>query len=154
MGDEETNETASVEPQFLSFEEIVAADDIQYETVPVPEWPTSNGQPGAVRLRTLRGFERDEYVQILQGRMTGSGDDRRLTNYKNLPSILLQKVMVKADGSALFTPAQVMTLQQKNADVINRLFTKAQEMNGLTDDEVVDTAKNSATDPNDASGIN
>jgi len=40
----------------LTRDEILKAEDIQYETVPVPEWAPG----GTVRVKTLSGEERDE----------------------------------------------------------------------------------------------
>lgn len=141
---EETKEDEDL--KVLSFDEIIAADDLETVKVPVPEWG------GAVLMRTMSGKRRDEYIQILQGRMVGTGKGRTLKNYRGLSALLLKECFIKTDGSPLFDTKQVAKLQEKNGSVISRLVEKAQEMNGLTDDEVEKISKNSETTQNDEIG--
>jgi hypothetical protein len=84
-------------------------------------------------------------MQLLQSRLVGSGANRRLSSYEGIPAKLLQMVLVKPDGSPLFTDDQIKEFEKKNGAVINRLVTIAQEMNGLSDAEVAKQAKNSET---------
>jgi len=133
--------------KILSFEEIMQADDLDTEKVPVPEWG------GAVLMKTMSGKNRDDYIQILQGRMVGTGKGRKLSNYRGLSASLLQQCLIKKDESPLFTAAQIKDLQGKNGAVISRLVEKAQEMNGLTDDEVEKISGNSETTKNEDDGL-
>jgi len=131
---EENNELQDLED--LTFAQIIEADDIEMRRVPVPEWG------GAIYMKSMTGQDRDNYIGLVQARMVGSGDDRKISDYSGLSSHLLQKCMAKKDGSPLFSPAQVRDLQKKNSGVLNRLQTIAQEMNGLTDEEVEKYAGN------------
>lgn len=135
------------EGRILSFEEICAADDLTTKDVYVDEWR------GAVRLKTLSGELRDKYVAQVQSRMVGIGKARRLGNPKGLTVALLQSVLIKDDGCQLFSSTQQLEkMQQKNGEVIGRLFDIAQEMNGLNDTEVVKHAGNSESDQNKDTG--
>ena len=133
--------------RILSFEEIIAADDCETKDVNVPEWG------GSVRFKTMSGKDRDNYIQTVQSRLVGSGDNRRVRNYQGLPAILLSACLVKADGSKLMERKQVEDLQSKNGAIIDRLVKIAQEMNGLSDAEVVKQAKNSETTTKEDDGI-
>ena len=126
----------------LSFDQIKDAEDLETRKVPVKEWG------GAVLLKTMTGDVRDEYVQLVQNRMVGSGKGRKISNYKGLSSSLIQKCAVKADGTQLFTPVQVREIQKKSSAILQRLLDICQEMNGLSDDEVEKYSGNFETTQN------
>jgi hypothetical protein len=132
--------------RILSFEEICATKDRETRDEFVPEWG------GSVRFQSMSGEQRDKYMQLLQSRLVGSGDNRRLSSYEKIPAMLLQMVLIKADGSQLFDRKQIEQFQAKNGAVINRLVAIAQEMNGLSDAEVAKQAKNSETTPSEDAG--
>jgi len=142
--DTQVEETETL--KLLSAEDILAADDIETRTIPVKEWG------GAVMLRTMDGNVRDEYTELVQSRMVGEGKDRKVGSYKGLTVSLLHRCLVKPDGSRLFTREQLIGLQKKSSAVTGRLVKIAQEMNGLTDDEVEKIAGNSEGDQSDESG--
>lgn len=132
--------------RILSFEEICAADDLETRTEYVPEWG------GSVILQTMTGDKRDNYVQLLQTRMAGSGTARKLSNCKDLTARLCQLSLINEDGTPLFTMDQIKSFQEKNGHVITRLTAIAQEMNGLNDKEVTKQAKNSESNQSQESG--
>jgi len=140
--DSQDNETLVL----LTAEQILAADDIETRTVPVPEWG------GAVLMRTMSGKVRDSYNEIVQSRLVGKGKNRKVGSYKGLTVSLLHKCLVKQDGSPLFKREQLIAFQEKSSEVIGRLQKIAIEMNGLSDEEVEDLAGKSETDLSGESG--
>lgn len=46
--------------RMLTIDEILAAKDIEERVVDVPQWPTADGQPGKVRIRTFSKRQADK----------------------------------------------------------------------------------------------
>jgi hypothetical protein len=109
-------------------DEITSVNDVKYEDVLVPEWGPDKG----VRLKSLTGTERDNFEasSIIQ-----KGSNARM-NLVNMRARLLALCIVDANGKRMFADVEVNKLGQRNANVLERLFTKAQEMNGMTDKDV------------------
>lgn len=121
----------------LTKEEILAAQDLKTETVDVPEWG------GQVIVRTMTGLERDRFESsIMQGGQR---------NYENLRSKVVVSTVVDAEGNSLFTLKDVEALGKKAANVIDRVFTVAIRLSGMTGKEMEELAGNSSTGPSDAS---
>lgn len=109
------------------------APDILYEAVEVPEWG------GTVRIRGLTGSERDEFeASIIQRR----GKDIE-ANLKNIRAKLVSLAAVDEEGNRIFTEEDVVALGRKSARVLDRLFSVAQRLSGLSSEDVEDLAKNS-----------
>lgn len=128
----------------LSKEEILAADDIQVEDVEVPEWG------GTVRVRGLTGAQRS----LIQGTVMavrGQSVTVKADALAAMQERLVAMSLVDGDGKRLFTDKEVGKLAAKNAGVIARLFTKAQELSGLAEDSVDAAAGNSDAAQSDGS---
>ena len=123
-------------------DKIFAADDRQIETVEVPEWGCSVG------VRVMGGAERDTFEYEATKRMT----DDKLTDPRGLRSRLLVATLVDEEGQPVFTSADIPAIEQKAAPVISRLCEVAQRVNGLSDEDVEELAKNSSGAPNGDSG--
>lgn len=123
----------------LTRDAILGADDLARETVPAPEWG------GEVVVRALMGFERDEFEESM---FTGRGKDRR-ANFANLRARLVALAVVDAAGKRLFTDADAAALGKKNAAVLDRVFSVAQRLSGLSAADVEELAGNSAPSPHD-----
>ncbi len=112
----------------LGRQEILDAPDAQYQLVEVPEWG------GSVWVKGLSGSERDAFeVSLLQGK----GKNREV-NLRNLRAKLVARSCV-ADangGGRLFTETDVTALGGKSAAALNRVFTAAQHISGLTEEDV------------------
>lgn len=119
--------------KYLSREDILGASDLQYEDVEVPEWG------GTVRLRGLTGSERDEFEA---GIVRRRGRDVE-ANLQNIRAKLVSLAAVDEDGKRLFSEADVAALGRKSARALDRLFSVAQRLSGLTDNDVEELAKNS-----------
>jgi hypothetical protein len=125
----------------LTKEAILKAKDLVFDTVDVPEWG------GTVRLKSLSGFERDKFEASLLDEKKGG----RAANLENLRARLISLTVVDKDGVRLFGDKDVVALGRKSAKVLDRLFSKAQEMNGLRKEDVNALTKNSEAAPSDAS---
>ena len=114
----------------LSKEAILKADDLKTETVKVPEWG------GSVKVRTLTGAERNAFeAGILAG-----GEQM---NLQNVYARLCALVIVDDDGKRLFSDLEIAQLGRKSSLALNRIYAKAQEMNGLRQEDVEFLSKNS-----------
>jgi hypothetical protein len=108
----------------LSRAQILAADDMRRETVPVPEWG------GDVMVRTLTGTERDKLEAA----------------YKLDPSSFRTQMCAASicdeAGIALFTPEDIPALAEKNWEVLDRLVAVATKLSAVTTKDVKDLEGN------------
>ena len=129
--------------KILNRDDILAADDLVTEEVEVPEWG------GSVYVRTMTGAERSHFeLEIVPG--VGSGDNR--VEMLNLREKLLVLVLVDEDGQRLFSDKDIKVLGQKSAAALDRLFTVAQRLNGLSAADVAELEKNSDSAQRNGSG--
>lgn len=127
----------------LGRDAILGADDLRYEVVPCPEWG------GDVRIRSLTGAQRDRFeVQLGQQAGLGGTGKPNVAGLDNVRASLLALCIVDEDGQPLFTAADVAALGGKNALVIERLFTAARRLSGLTDGDVEELTENFGAAPN------
>lgn len=117
---------------FLTKEEIFAADDIKSEVVHVPEWG------GDVRVKAMTGAERDAFEQSITTR-TGKVFK---SNMENVRAKLCAFTIVDEAGNLLFKEREIEQLGAKSAAVLDRVFTVAQRLAGLSDADVEDLATN------------
>jgi len=126
----------------LTKEQIVAAKDIKTEVIDVPEWG------GSVIIREMTGKVREEFEMFVQERR---GADDSL-NLRGMRTLVLSQTLVDEEGNALFTKDDVAVLGDKNAAVIDRLFTVAMELNKIGDTQMKELRKNSDLGATDSSG--
>lgn len=123
--------------------EILEAKDLEFEDVPVPEW----GAGKEVRLMSLTGTQRDSFEDKS---LVQKGTNAKM-NLVNMRARLLALCIVDENGKRMFSDIEVNLLGQKNAKVLERLFSKAQEMNGMTEKDVEDLTEGFSGDPSEAS---
>lgn len=116
--------------KLLSREEIFKVNDIRTETVEVPEWQ------GRVKVKSMTGAERDAFEQSL---MTQNG---RMFNANNIRAKLVAKTVVDEDGKPLFIEADVETLGEKSSSALDRIFSTAQRLSGMTQKDIDELTKN------------
>jgi hypothetical protein len=116
----------------LSRESILAAQDLQSEDMPVPEW--SEGATLKVRGISAADFER------FQAGLVGFRDDPAKAS--NIRCRFLVYCLVDDEGKRLFTEEDAAELGRKSPGVIARLYDKAQALSGLGPTVVEDAAKN------------
>lgn len=132
---------AEQEYPFASKSDVVQADDLVYEDVPVPEWKRM------VRLISLTGTQRDAFEDKSMIQKNGT----QKMNLVNFRARLLSLCMVDQQNKRLFPDVDVPLLGQKNAAVLERLFEKAREMNGMSDKDVEELTEGFGDDPSEDS---
>lgn len=120
----------------LSKQDILAANDLKTEEVHVPEWG------GSVLVRTLSGRERDEFEQSTVDHKNGK------PNLENFRAKLVAMCVVDENGQRLFqTKAEVAMLGNKSVAALQRIFNKAQELNGFSEKDVEELTEGFDEDP-------
>lgn len=122
----------------LTAEEIIAADDIEYRDVPVPEWTPGyvkggDVEPRCVRLRTMTAAEAIEFATEF------SSLDQAGRNAVII--VMIAKCAVDAEGNPLFSEEQVGSLRSKSFPVYNRLQKEVLDLNGFGDEETATEAE-------------
>ena len=123
-----------VDMSLLTRDQILQAQDIARETVAVPEWG------GDVLVRGLTGQERDAYEATI---MSLNGTNARM-NLVNARAKLVARSVVDEDGARLFGDEDVALLAKKSAAALERVFSVAQRLSGLTSSDIDELAKASA----------
>lgn len=114
----------------LTKEQILSVHDLSIEVAEVPEWG------GSLGIRTMTGTERDAFESDLFKKGKASLD--------NLRAKLLARTLVNLETEErLFTDADILELGGKSALVLDRLFAKAQALNGIGKNDVEEMTKNS-----------
>jgi len=125
----------------LTKEQILAAQDIKTETVPVPEWG------GEVLVRAMSGADRDAYEQSL---ISARGDDEK-ANIANIRARLVSFSVVDDAGNRVFTEADIEQLGKKSVVALDRVIAVARRLSVVTREDVVQLGKPSAPTGADSS---
>lgn len=113
-----------MEKKFLSAEEILAIDDIEFVEVWVPEWKTM------IILRMLNGEEAIEFTeQIAKDKSAASA------------RMLILSAVQEDRKTPLFTEAHFQALKKKSLKAMIRLQKMALKINGFNEKEL-EEAKN------------
>lgn len=118
-------EEAPASAPVLSREDILSADDRTAERVDVPEWD------GAVLVRALSGAERDTFEQTVTDASRSGEMDMR-----GIRAQLVALAVGDADGNRVFSDDDVEALQAKSAAALDRVFTVAQRLNNMTEEDI------------------
>ena len=127
----------------LTRDEILEVSDIQIELVEVPEWS------GDVYVKGMTGQERDQFEDSMIKR-TKKGSFSKVS-LADLRAKLCSLTICDADGKLLFTLRDVHALSRKSAAALQRVYIVAQELSGITDEDVEDFAEVLEESPFDAS---
>ena len=127
----ETNAATIVAMGFLTREQIVNAQDLKPEEVPVPEWG------GKLLVRGLTGTERDAFEAAITER---NGKDTKL-NMTNIRSRLSASCVVDQAGARMFADADIKVLGAKSGAALDRVFKVASRLSGIGTDDVEELAK-------------
>lgn len=123
---------ASKSKGYLDRDAIMGASDIESEDVYVPQWG------GTVRVQGLTAADRDAFEQSM---IEGRGKNQRM-NLVNFRARLVALTVVDGDGKRLFTDEDVKALGAKSAGALDTIFTVAQKLSGLGDDDVEELTAN------------
>ena len=108
--------------------EIFEAEDIKYKDVPVPEWG------GSVRVKGMTGQERDEFeAGMIQ---SGKNGVQARVDLSNVRATLCSLVICDDTGKRLFSKKDILALSKKSASALQRVFEVAQQLSGITDEDV------------------
>lgn len=118
---------------FLTKEAIFKAQDIEIRELEIPEWG------GTVFVRGMTGHERDKYEDSLYQQR---GKDRQL-NTRNARAKLVCLCTVDKDGNRLFEDKDVSGISQKSSKALDRIFSVAMELSGISEDDLEELTKNS-----------
>lgn len=125
-------EVKETEVKALSREDILGASDIQIKKVKIPEWG------GHVYVKGMTAKERDDFEASII-RMNGKV---RKVDMRDLRAKLVSKSICDEDGKLLFDEKDIKELGEKSASAVQRIFTVAQELSGLTDEDAEELLKN------------
>ena len=123
----------------LKRDDILQADDIKLELVPVPEWD------GDVYVKGMTGAERDKFEGSL---VIMRGKDKQI-NMSNIRAKLASMTICDENGKRLFNENDVQALSQKSAAALQRVFEVAQKLSGISDEDVEELAEELKNDPFD-----
>ena len=110
----------------LTKAELLAATVCPTETVAIPELG------GEVLVRGMSGLERDGWEATL---FRGKGKHREV-NLANARAKLVALCCIDDQGHRMFSDDEAVILGQVRGDVLNRLFTVAQKLSGLSEEEL------------------
>lgn len=129
---------------YLSAEQILDADDLVIEDVPVPEWG------GTVRVKGMSGTERDRFEAGFVGSdMKQLPKDKALEFYR---ARVAAACLVDQAGNKMFRSAgEIKRLSDKNAEALQRVVDVANRLSGLTEDDVEELTGNSEPGQSDSS---
>jgi hypothetical protein len=126
----------------LSRDAILGKTKLKTERVDVPEWG------GAVLVRELTGAERDAFeASILDDQ--GNADRERMVNSR---ARLAVRSIVDENGERLFSDDDAEALGVTSGRALDRVFSVASRLSGITPDDLEELTKNSAGGRRAASG--
>ena len=129
--------------RLLSKHDILEADDLVFEVVSVPEW---NGE---VLLKSLTGAQRDAFEETI---FVQRGDNRHLNMQMLRAKLAAASIVDPETHERMFAENEITLLGQKSARALERVFRRAQEINGMTREDIDELVGNSEGVPSDASG--
>ena len=120
----------------LTRDEILKAQDIDYEVVEVPEWG------GEVRVRAMTAAERDAFEASIL-RQTKSGVQVEMVN---LRARLCAMTIVDEDGKRIFSDSDVAELGKKSAAALQKVFDVAMRLSKFGNEDIQNLAENLKND--------
>lgn len=124
--------------------QILAADDLPFEDVPVPEWGVK------VRVKGLTGEERDAYeARVAQMRQDGKGVELRLQNFR--ARMVVKSLWDPETNERIFGDNDAPQLGRKSGAVLDRLYDVCHRLSGMDRDAQGRAEGNSDPDQSDGS---
>lgn len=112
-----------------SVDEILALDDAHRELVPVPEWGES------ITVCSMTGEERADIERMWANRQASSDPAQFRAD-------VLARTLKNGEGKPWCTFEQARSLLRKNAGAVERLFSAACRLSGLSKADVEELEKN------------
>lgn len=124
----------------LTRDQILQANDLAKELVPVPEWG------GDVWVRGMTGAERDKFeASIVQQK--GQRNSSFNLVMTDIRAKLASATICDESGIRLFSEADVKKLSEKSAVALQRVFVVAQKLSGIGEKDVEELAKGLQENP-------
>ena len=118
---------------YLTRAQILAKSDISTEAVHVPEWG------GSVLVKAMTGTERDAFESSLVEQKK-SGNTVKMDNIR---AKLVQKTVIDPETKeCIFTVADIEELGKKSAAALDKVFSVARKLSGLTEEDIEELEKN------------
>jgi hypothetical protein len=122
---------------------ILAAEDIDFEDMDVPEWGVK------VRVRGMSGTDRDSFeakmVAVRKGGAAGQEVELRLADFRS--KVLVKCLVDPETQKRIFDDKDAQQLGLKSGAVIDRLFDVAKRLSGMDEAAEEDARGNSGTGP-------
>lgn len=116
----------------LGRDAIIKAEDLTFEDVEVTEWG------GTVRVRMMKGSERDAFEQDLFDQKT----DNPVKNLTNLRAKLVARCACNEKNERIFSDRDIPLLGEKSAAALDKVFAIAQKLNRIGQKDVEELTKN------------
>ncbi len=123
---------------YLSKDDILKADDLPVEDVPVDEWG------GIVRVRGFTGTERDRFEFAMAAARKDSSD-------VDVRAQVVGRCIVDEAGKRLFTDKELAKLGAKSGAALDRCFDVVRRLSGMDDKAVEAASTDFGTAPDDGS---
>lgn len=121
----------------LTRDQILDAHDLRKIKLEVPEWG------GSVYIKTLTARERDQFEDTIYR-------SKKKIDISNVRAHLASLVLIDAKGANLFTAADIKHLGKKSATAMDKVFSAACKLNGMTPKDIEELEKNSSIIPGDS----
>lgn len=132
----------------LGRDEILKADDLKTEDIPVPEWASKDNPDAFVRVRMLTGTERDKFeASMVEMKKDGSAK----ANRENVRARLLILCVVNERGELMFNNADIKLLGGKSAKALERVVNAVNELNAFTEEDLDSLAEDFGDGPSEDS---
>ena len=119
---------------------LLGATTLDREVVPVPEL----GPDVSFTVQGMSGFQRDKFESSLLVE-TANGRRRKLDTNNVRAKLLVQCLIDEETGTPLFRENDVSALGNVSARILERLFPVAQKLSGISDADIEEISKNSAS---------
>jgi len=137
--------TAVVQKHLLTKANILAAKDILFEDVHVPEWASGEMDPEKcfVVIKTLNGKERDAFEASM---IQGVGRAQRI-DVQNVRAKFCSLIIVDPDThERMFGKPEIDTLAQKSSAALDRVYAAGMKLSKFSKEDIDEIVGNSDAD--------
>jgi len=129
------------EAKLLSRDAILAAQDVTYEELAVPEWG------GTVRIKALTGEQRDAFESSC---VVERKDGSEKFSARDFRAKFVARVIVDEKGTRIFSEEDVQALSRKSAKALDRIFEVGARLAGMTKKDLKALEGNSGAQSDDS----
>lgn len=141
----ESTGTAVAHRRLLTKKQILAAKDIMFEEVPVPEWAVDGVSPEEtfVLIKTLNGKERDAFEASM---IQGVGRAQRI-DVQNVRAKFCSLIIVDPDTKErMFLKPDIDALAQKSSAALDRVYAAGMKLSKFSKEDIDEIVGNSDAD--------